>query len=77
MVFAVGYAARPGGGLILGRLGDRIGRKPALMISIAAIGVSTSAIGLLPIVFANHSIKRCLMGMGLAEGKSHVDIELR
>src|SRR5262245_4161848 len=47
-VFAIGYAARPIGGAILGYIGDRVGRKPALMISVLTMGVATFAIGVLP-----------------------------
>lgn len=47
-VFAIGFAARPVGGLILGYIGDRVGRKPALMISMVAMGVATCAIGAMP-----------------------------
>jgi MHS family proline/betaine transporter-like MFS transporter len=47
-VFAVGFGARPIGGLVLGRVGDRIGRRALLMLSIALIGGSTLMIGLLP-----------------------------
>ena len=46
--FAVGYAARPVGGAIFGHLGDRFGRKTALVVSIIAMGAATSAIGVLP-----------------------------
>ena len=46
--FAIGYAARPLGGALFGHLGDRIGRKPALIVSILAMGTATCAIGLLP-----------------------------
>ena len=47
-VFAIGYAARPIGGAILGYVGDRVGRKPALMISVFTMGVATFAIGVMP-----------------------------
>lgn len=47
-VFAVGYAARPVGGVILGYVGDRIGRKTTLIISVSLMGVGTTCIGLLP-----------------------------
>lgn len=47
-VFAVAFALRPVGGLVFGRLGDRIGRKRTLAITILLISGSTSAIGLLP-----------------------------
>ena len=47
-VFAVGYAARPIGSVIFGHIGDRVGRRPALMLSIAIMCVSSVALGLLP-----------------------------
>jgi MFS transporter, MHS family, shikimate and dehydroshikimate transport protein len=46
--FAVGFAARPVGGLIFGHYGDRVGRKSMLVISLLIMGLSTAAIGLLP-----------------------------
>jgi MFS family permease len=46
--FAVGYLARPIGGIIFGRLGDRIGRKHVLVTTLLLIGVATVLIGLLP-----------------------------
>jgi MFS transporter, MHS family, proline/betaine transporter len=47
-VFAVGYLARPLGGALFGHLGDRIGRKRALQISIVMMAVPTSLIAVLP-----------------------------
>jgi MHS family proline/betaine transporter-like MFS transporter len=47
-VFALGFAARPVGSLVLGRVGDRIGRRALLTLSIALMGGSTLIIGLLP-----------------------------
>ena len=47
-VFAIGYAARPLGGIILGHIGDRMGRKPALILSVMMMGAGTTAIGVLP-----------------------------
>jgi MHS family proline/betaine transporter-like MFS transporter len=47
-VFALGYAARPLGGIILGHIGDRVGRKPTLLFSVMVMGVATTAIGILP-----------------------------
>lgn len=46
--FAVGYLARPIGGVIFGRLGDKIGRKQVLVITLMVIGVATVLIGALP-----------------------------
>ena len=46
--FAIGFIARPVGGLVFGHFGDRIGRKKLLVLSLLLMGVSTFAIGLLP-----------------------------
>ncbi|KNH20721.1 MFS transporter [Arthrobacter sp. ZBG10] len=46
--YAVGYISRPVGGIIFGRLGDEIGRKKVLVITLMLIGVATFLIGLLP-----------------------------
>ncbi|MCG2621422.1 MHS family MFS transporter [Arthrobacter sp. I2-34] len=45
---AVGYVARPLGGIIFGHFGDRIGRKKMLVLSMLMMGGATVAIGLLP-----------------------------
>jgi MHS family proline/betaine transporter-like MFS transporter len=47
-VFALGFVARPLGSLVLGRIGDRIGRRPLLTLSIALMGGATLILGLLP-----------------------------
>ncbi|WP_158218881.1 MFS transporter [Roseateles aquatilis] len=47
-VFAVGFVARPVGGLWFGRYADRAGRRPAMLLSMAIIGVATVAIAVLP-----------------------------
>ena len=47
-VFAVGFGARPIGSLVLGAVGDRIGRRALLTLSIALMGGATLLIGLLP-----------------------------
>jgi MFS family permease len=46
--YAVGYVARPLGGIVFGRLGDVIGRKRVLVATLLLIGVATFFIGLLP-----------------------------
>ncbi|MBY6413068.1 MHS family MFS transporter [Rhodococcus sp. BP-252] len=46
--YAVGYIARPIGGFVFGRLGDVIGRKQLLVITLLLIGVTTFLIGLIP-----------------------------
>lgn len=46
--FAVGFAFRPIGALIFGRIGDRIGRKATFLATMSLMGVSTFAVGLLP-----------------------------
>ncbi|NYI79321.1 MFS transporter [Nocardioides panzhihuensis] len=46
--FAVGFLARPVGGLIFGHFGDRIGRKTMLIWTLVIMGVGTSLVGLLP-----------------------------
>lgn len=46
--FAVGFIARPVGGLVFGHYGDRIGRKKLLVISLLMMGLATFAIGLIP-----------------------------
>jgi MHS family proline/betaine transporter-like MFS transporter len=47
-VFAIGFIARPVGSVVLGRVGDRIGRRALLTLSISLMGGSTLALGLLP-----------------------------
>jgi MFS family permease len=46
--YALGFVARPVGGVVFGHFGDRIGRKRLLMASLVIMGGSTVLIGLLP-----------------------------
>lgn len=46
--FAVGYFARPLGGIIISHIGDKFGRKPALIFAIVLMGATTTLLGLLP-----------------------------
>ncbi|MHA6621418.1 MFS transporter [Pseudonocardia sp. DLS-67] len=46
--FAIGFIARPLGGLVFGHYGDKLGRKKLLVISLVSMGAATFAIGLLP-----------------------------
>lgn len=47
-VFAAGFLARPLGGMIFGHIGDRLGRKKALVMTIVLMAVPTAIIGCLP-----------------------------
>jgi len=70
---AAGYAARPFGSIIFGHIGDRIGRKPALLISVVIMGFGALGIGLLP-TYAQIGIAgpillvvlRCVQGISVA-----------
>ncbi len=46
--FAIGFIARPFGGILFGYLGDRFGRKQVLVITFCLMGVCTTLIGLIP-----------------------------
>ena len=46
--FGVGFLARPVGGVIFGHFGDKVGRKPMLVIALGLMAVATTLIGLLP-----------------------------
>ncbi|OBH01667.1 MFS transporter [Mycobacterium sp. E3247] len=48
VTYAVGFAARPLGGIVFGQFGDRYGRKKLLQLSLLLVGVSTFAMGCLP-----------------------------
>jgi MFS family permease len=48
LAFAAGFAVRPFGAIVFGRLGDMIGRKHTFLITIVIMGVSTAVVGFLP-----------------------------
>jgi metabolite-proton symporter len=48
MTYALGFAARPLGGIVFGHFGDKVGRKTMLVVSLLMMGIGTFAIGLLP-----------------------------
>lgn len=48
VTYAVGFAARPLGGVVFGQLGDRYGRKKLLQLSLVMVGVATFLMGCLP-----------------------------
>ncbi|GAP58938.1 shikimate transporter [Arthrobacter sp. Hiyo1] len=48
LTYAVGFVARPLGGIVFGQIGDKLGRKPTLQLTIVIVGVSTFLMGCLP-----------------------------
>ncbi|MFC9839231.1 MFS transporter [Rhodococcus sp. NPDC127530] len=68
----VGFIARPLGGIIFGHLGDRVGRKKVLVLSLILTGIATAAVGFLP-TYAQIGITapilliliRCVQGVAL------------
>ncbi|MFC0107611.1 MFS transporter [Kibdelosporangium aridum] len=71
--FGVGFAARPLGGIVFGHFGDKLGRKPMLVVSLLLMAVSTTLIGLLPTyasigVFAPFALVLLRICQGLAIG---------
>ena len=46
--FAAGYVARPLGGVVFGHVGDRFGRKRALMVTLVVMALASVGIGLIP-----------------------------
>src|SRR5665213_1523895 len=69
LAFAAGFAVRPFGALIFGRLGDMIGRKYTFLITMSLMGVGTFFIGVLP-GYATLGIMApvILIGLRLAQG---------
>lgn len=62
--FAIAFFFRPLGAIIFGRIGDRIGRKPTLIIVLVMMTLATTAIGLVP-VYASLGIAAPLILTGL------------
>ena len=70
--FGAGFAVRPFGAVVFGRIGDRIGRKFAFVLTVSLMGGSTVAVGLLP-TYARAGIAapiilvtlRCLQGLAV------------
>lgn len=48
MAFAAGFAVRPFGAIVFGRVGDIVGRKYTFLVTIVLMGLSTAIVGLLP-----------------------------
>jgi len=46
--FAVGFVTRPIGGIVIGRMGDRAGRKPAMILSFSLMGIAITGLALTP-----------------------------
>lgn len=76
-IFAVGFIMRPLGGIIFGIIGDKFGRKSALVFSILMMAIPTALIGLLPtyqqvgiIAPISLTIIRLLQGIALGGGFS-------
>ena len=71
--YAVGFFARPLGGIIFGHYGDKIGRRSMLVTTLMMMGVSTFLIGVLPTydqigVLAPSRWRRCASSRGWAWG---------
>ncbi|KUG55304.1 ABC transporter permease [Kocuria palustris] len=71
LTFAVGFIARPVGGLVIGHIGDAMGRRPAMLITIILMGIATVGIGALPTAQAIGALApvllvllRLIQGMG-------------
>ena len=71
--YALGFAARPLGGIVFGHYGDRVGRKKMLVVSLMVMGLATVAIGLLPTyasigIAAPVLLLACRLAQGFAVG---------
>ncbi len=71
--YALGFVARPLGGVVFGHFGDKVGRKKMLVVSLLMMGIATVAIGLLPTyasigVAAPILLLVCRLAQGFAVG---------
>lgn len=67
--FAVGFVARPLGGIVFGHIGDKRGRKQALVITLAMMGIATFLMGLLPTFEqAGYLAPTCLVVLRVIQG---------
>ncbi|MDV3125787.1 MFS transporter [Mycobacterium sp. 21AC1] len=71
-VFAVGFVARPIGGLIFGRLSDRLGRKMILVVTMCLLAVSSVAMAVMP-TYGHVGVvaSACLLVLRLVQGLAH------
>ena len=72
-VYGAGFLARPVGGIIFGRIGDRLGRRPALIASITLMGLCSGLVGVLPThasigIWAPVLLVALRLGQGLSAG---------
>src|SRR5882757_2036178 len=72
-VFAVGFAARPVGGVLLGTVADRVGRRAVMLLSVAIMAVSTLVIAVLPTysqigAWAGVILVGCRLAQGISTG---------
>ncbi|GDY32717.1 MFS transporter [Gandjariella thermophila] len=72
-VFAVGFAVRPLGGVVLGTVADRIGRRAVMLLSVAIMAVATLVIAILPGyqqigLWAGVMFVACRLAQGLSTG---------
>ncbi|WP_341675874.1 MFS transporter [Niveibacterium sp. SC-1] len=69
LAFAAGFAVRPFGAIVFGRLGDMIGRKYTFLITILIMGASTAIVGMLP-TYASIGVAApiILIGLRLLQG---------
>src|SRR6187401_1365042 len=67
--FAAGFAVRPFGAILFGRIGDLVGRKNTFLVTMGIMGASTFAVGLLPsYATAGVTAPLLLVGLRLLQG---------